>query len=468
MIRGNSLKNLLWFTAVLLMAVSFPLQVYTNSPYPSLLPYVVIGLIGLLNVVSSKPHQRHDTRIRRHGNIDLMVRTYVFLALMNTTLQAVVGVIDLDQMLSALSVFLLPVVWYSYFSRNATEGEIRSVLAAMVVAGLIVGIYFAYDSYLKLALGRISDYADRAFQYSAERTSQTAEANTARISQLSRSFGLLQSHAVSGAWVALGAFAALSLVPLKRRLIRRATILLFAIMLFLGLNFTSIVAYSIIILLFEFGGLPMLRGRVIPAIRNVVPLAMIIAAGVGATLWIAGDSMARLIFDIVTAQQGLAFGTGGGDVTIVGLAVGAASTYLRHVEQFPHTLLFGDGFSTFGMMKGGDVGFIETLAMFGLPFYLATLLGFFALMRMGVGYDKHIRHDDSLELNRASMLQLAMSITLLILICDGHYSLWPAKAILPMVFFALALYGRYLPIGLRRELRYEAAMHQSRQPVTEL
>jgi len=32
----------------------------------------------------------------------------------------------------------------------------------------------------------------------------------------------------------------------------------------------------------------------------------------------------------------------------------------------------------------------------------------------------------------------------MVLISEGHYSVWAAKSVLPIVFFALALYDRYL------------------------
>ena len=50
------------------------------------------------------------------------------------------------------------------------------------------------------------------------------------------------------------------------------------------------------------------------------------------------------------------------------------------------------------------------------------------------------------------MLRFALCVTLLILVTEVHYTVWTSKSVLPIVFFALALYDRYL-------------MHRSLAPV---
>lgn len=415
------------------------MQVYVGNPYPSLLPYLLFGLIFLLGLLPSKKTALIGTNFN-HNTIHLMVCVYVFLVLLNTTWQAIFKVIELKEAMSAWVVFLFPVVFYWYFRRMASESEIRSVLFAVVVAGFLVGIYFAYDSYLKLALGQVTDYAYKAFQYSIDRSGQfIEEANTARINTGSRSFGLLQSHSVSGAWVVLGAFAALALLPQDRGVFRRASIFLFfGTMLFLGLNFTSIIAFIAIALLL----VP--RGQSI--VRNLLSLLIILAASVGVIAWIANDAMWKYILEVSSFQKGLALGTGGINISKMGQAIEGANAYFQHILDFPPALLLGDGFSSFGLKKGGDVGFIETVATFGLPFFMAILLGFIRLTKAGF---RQIKVCGSAQTWGYQPLQFAICVTLLVLITEAHYSIWPAKSILPIVFFALALYERYLPASRR-------------------
>jgi len=354
-IRLTTVKGLLWLIAILLLALSFPLQVYSGNPYPSLLPYLVIGVIILVASLAPKNDSLRDVTVRRNHNIALMVGVYVFLIFLNTGWQAAFGVISASEAMTALVIYLLPVVFYLHFRRAAQEEEIRWVLLAIVVAGLIVGAYFAYDSFLKLALGQVSEYAKMAFQYSLDRAGITAEeANKMRVSYGYRSLGLLESHSVSGSWVILGALAALALMPLHRRFLRRCVILVFGIMLLLGLNFTAIVAFFIIMSLFEFGGITLLRGRITTAIwRDSVSIALILGLMVGAALWVAGDLMSTAMGAVSLGQIDMILGRGQFQESVIGKTMSNVAGYFQHVSNVPFTLVLGDGFSSYGLLRGG-------------------------------------------------------------------------------------------------------------------
>ncbi len=447
-LRLTTVKCLLWFCAILLLVLSFPIQVYTNSPYPSLLPFFLIVLIVLSDLLSSRKNISPKFTFRQYRNIDLIVGIYLFLVLFHTSWQTIFEVISFVEAMNALAIYVLPITFYWYFRSEATEREIRWVLSATIVGGLIVGIYFAYDSYLKLGLGQVSDYAKLAFQYSLDRgTGNIEDANTARINLGSRSHGLLQSHTASGAWVALGAFAALALIPVNRRVLRRASIFAFGTMLLLGLNFSSIIAFVIVILLFEFDGLTFLRGSLShKLLGNLVSFLVVLAIIVGTVFWVVGDSMLETMLRIVSIQKDILLTTGAGNTSMVGIVAENTAHYLRHILDLPLTLLFGDGFSAFGYGKGGDTGHIELLAQFGLPFYLVVLLGFFSLITSGIRRIKALRISparETTDLNHPRIIQFAICVTSLILIMESHYSVWGAKSILPIVFFVLALFGRY-------------------------
>jgi hypothetical protein len=440
-IRLPKLKNVLWFCAVLLVALSFPIQVYTGSPYPSLLPYVIVGGILVLRSLSPRRVDEERRTASRFSNISAMVNLYLFLVLLDTGWQASLGLIGVYDTLTAMIIYLLPLVWYWYFRKAASEYEIRTVLFAIMIAGMMVGIYFAYDSYLKLALGRTSAYANQAFQYSiARRGTDELSANTARIASGYRSFGLLETHSVSGAWVVLGAFAALSLLPPKRKLIRGLTILAFAAMLLVGLNFTTILAFAVIMFLVEFGGIPLLLGKISSAVaRKFAALALIGFLALSVALWAVGGPMSEFILANLASQKDLALGTGDFGISMSSLVRSYFASYVQHVSDYPFTLLLGDGFSNYGLPKGGDVGFIESVARFGLPFFLALAYGLFSLARSAV---RQIGVKRALRPTR--MLRFALCVTLLILITEAHYTVWTSKSVLPIVFFALALYDRYL------------------------
>jgi len=374
--------------------------------------------------------------------------------LLNTIGQIFIGVINPGDGMGALGNYLLPVVFYWYFRRVATEHEIRWVLIAMAFAGFIVGAYFAYDSYLKLALGHVSDYNRAAFQYSLDRANIPIEmVSHYRIAIASRSFGLLESHAVSGAWVLLGTFAAMSLVPLNLRALRQVVILCFGTMVILGLNFTSIVAFVMIVGFFEFVFSSICYGKCSrKGLLNTIRFALVVTMVLGLVLFLVGDAMTQYIFGILSVQKDVILGTGDLNVSLIGILKFNFEKYFQHILAAPLSLLIGDGFSSYGMAKGGDVGFIESLAKFGLPFFLLIVLGILRLMLGGVRQINTRlaeRYKEEMGTDHGGILQFAVSVTLLVMITEGHYTVWVAKSILPVVFFVLALYGRYLSMPQR-------------------
>ncbi len=440
-IRPTSVKSFLWFCTLLLVTLSFPMQVYAKSPFPAILPYLLVGLIACMTLLSGRNSFSIGRVVNRNRNIDLMVRIYIFLLFLNTAWQTSFGVISINEAGSALVVYLLPLSFYWYFRSVATEGEIHWVLVAMVVSGLIVGVYFAYDSYLKLALHQVSEYSREAFQYSVSRADANIDVSESRVGIASRSFGLLETHSVSGAWVVLGSLAALAVLPRNRKALRLAVVSVFGAMLLMGLNFTAIVSFAIIMFLFEFGGILLLRGRVsVKFGGNLVALIIIVALVAGCTLWMAGDVMSAYMINNLSDQKDLALGMAdSGSPSMFQRLILYLEDYLLNVFDHPLTLLIGDGFSSYGMLKGGDIGLVESMSKFGLPFFLVIVFGLLSLMKSG------LIQMCAMSEQQNRVIQFSICVMLLIMITEGHYSVWAAKPILPVVFFSLAMYDRYLP-----------------------
>ena len=108
-------------------------------------------------------------------------------------------------------------------------------------------------------------------------------------------------------------------------------------------------------------------------------------------------------------------------------------------------IIAADGFGSFGLKKGGDIGFIESLAKFGLPYFVTLLYGICILSFRGLKEIRSLRIKAISNSNmNLSFLQFAVSFMVLILIMEIHYSVWYSKSILPFFFFSLALFDRYL------------------------
>jgi len=192
--------------------------------------------------------------------------------------------------------------------------------------------------------------------------------------------------------------------------------------------------------LVEFGGIRLLVGKISSAVaRNLAALGLIGFLSVSVALWVVRGPMSEVILSNLAGQKDLALGTGDAGHSMSNLVRSYFATYVQHVSDYPLTLLMGDGFSSYGMDKGGDVGFIESIARFGLPFFVALTYGLFRLARSTIRQIGVRR-----ELRPTRMLRFALCVTLLIVVTEIHYTVWTSKSVLPIVFFALALYDRYL------------------------
>lgn len=444
-IRVVSLKAALWWLAFLLVAFAFPLQVYAKSPLPSLLGYIVIAVILAVHWAFPRPRASSPTRAPTRRTMRRIVGVYAVMVIVSAGWQATIGLIGIDTAISGVIVFFFPVVCYWYF-RGASAREVRAALWAIALAGLGVGVYFGYDSFSKLALGRVTSYSIAAHEYTLARSNTTNdEANLARIAENSRAFGLLETHSVSGAWIVLGTFAALALVPRRRKAIRGAIILAAGGLLLLGLNFTAIIAFTVMVFVLEFGGAALLRARfAMSTPLSIALMAVIVGAAGAVVLWAVGETMREFIFANLRFQKDLATGGAGAHASYMDIITETARSYLVHIDKNPMTLLFGDGFGTYGTPKGGDIGIIETLGRLGLPLFAIIFIGLVRLIRVGLVRltTRAGSPNADVGVDVAAATEFWVAVLMLVLLMDIHYSVWYAKSVLPIVFFALALSER--------------------------
>ena len=194
-----TVRSILWFCIIFCLALSFPVQVLLNSPLPSLLPYVGFVFVLMPSMFFETRRRRAILRWNTEKPLSLLVTIYAMLVFFHTGWQTLFGFILIGQGVSTIVVYILPVVFFVYFRKAATDREIHVVLFTMAWVGLAIGLYFAYDSFMIMTHGQISDFQKSAFQYSVDRSGQLEEvANRFRIRGV-RSFGLLEKHAISSA-----------------------------------------------------------------------------------------------------------------------------------------------------------------------------------------------------------------------------------------------------------------------------
>lgn len=428
----------------------------SSSTLPALAPYALLVGVFLLTL----PQKPYSLQLRWNARKPIMFFTSVYLVLVffHTSWQTVLGVITPEQGVSAIVNFVLPVLFFVYFRTIASNLELRAVFFAMIIAGLVVGAYFVYDSYSMLVLGELSEYSTQAYKYS-ELRAPGQDINPARISVGYRSHGLLENHSVTAAWIVLGCLAALTLLPKNQPKKRAMVVLLYGVMLLVGLNFTAIVGFIFVIFLMEYRGHVLLRGA-IP--KRIVLLLQLIIGGfvlIGLTLLVLpssmGENMVAAITLSLTGQVDVASGkTELGDTTYIGGLISGFISFPYNMLDFPLGFLIGDGFSSFGKAKGGDYGIVETLHRFGIPFFLAIFIGLLSLIR------RVLKQIDTRGLDpfpAVSYLWLAASVIIYLIFIEIHYTAWSAKSILPILFISLAILDRYLYSPSQRRLQHQGS-----------
>ena len=133
---------------------------------------------------------------------------------------------------------------------------------------------------------------------------------------------------------------------------------------------------------------------------------------------------------------------GKGNRTFFGAFVEDLASFPTNMLRFPPGFLIGDGFSVFGVKaKGGDFGLSETLHRFGLPFFLAIIIGLIRLIRRA---ERQINFAGTDQTTAPRYLLFAVCVTIYLLFTEIHYTVWNSKSILPIFFLALAFYQRCL------------------------
>lgn len=440
---------MLWFFSVLTLILSFPIQVIFGSEWPSLFPYIVIFLIVLIPNHHSIyfPSQRQKPLL-----LELLIILYILITILNSVWQLTFGIITLYQFGSTIFIYCIPSIFYWYFTRRGSAYEIRVVLYALVFAGLISGMFHSYDNVLKLGYGQLSDYSMDAISYSAMRGQggvHFTDSSSMRAQLNYRSFGLLQTHTVSSTITAFGIFAVLALMQARKRKTRNMIIMGLGTLLVMGLNFTSIFAFISVISLFEFKLSALINAR-IPRkiIGNVFIITFMIILFFLSVPFLFNSEIANYITRFFTNQVQLATG-GGSDASYIGLVVNTFSGYVSAISAYPLGILFGDGSApSFGMAKGGDVGFLESMARLGIPLFFVIVFGLFSIV--GKLFRVISKYSEEYFTGRVIPLMLFSGcVILFVLLMELHYSTWNSKAVLPILFFSLAIYSRYLPNDLQ-------------------
>jgi len=443
----SAVKRLLWPVAVLLLALAFPLQVTLDDHRAALFAYVPLVLIYALP--AARGGARPRTSARANG-ADLVVGFYLALIVGHLLWTLAAGEASAVEAGRQVFLFAVPASFYFYVARSAGERELRAMLFGIVIAALIVGAYFVYDSYEKIALHRISEYQLHAQRYGIERMGiDPRDASVTRIGVQYRSMGLLDSHTVSGAWIGFGALASFYFLRERTKIVRAVVGLGWFVMLVLGMNFTSILAFlAAVFVVHGWRGERIAEFlRVRRSTLRVAAVTALLALAAAWALSAYAGGFADRIWSLATAELSLIF-TSRIDLdrqssSFLAWTLTDTQTFFATMSDHWPSLIWGDGpIAARSWVRGGDVGFLDTTALLGVPFCLVLAFAFFRTIRVELR-GLRSRASRALSAEESGFLGFGLAVMILIAVFEGHYSAWTYKSVSPILFSALGLIRRY-------------------------
>tara|TARA_B100000780_G_scaffold186514_1_gene130979 strand:+ start:3043 stop:4446 length:1404 start_codon:yes stop_codon:yes gene_type:complete len=428
--------------SLLLIPLSFSLQVIYMQPFMALLPYffLLIALLFILPIYN----------LNGMNHIFINIPSYIYLfgifVIFSQSFQLMLGLISINELVSSVLFLLLPMLFYLPFRFFVNRSNVNIFLFCIAIAGVIVSIFFIYDTVSKFIFREITPYAKQAFDYSIAQQGvvNLEDVNRARISTLSRSHGLLQSHSVSSLWVMVSYFALMAIYDFKKVSLMFVTSIFF-ITLLVAMNFSSIIIFFLLSVFIYFEYFKILFLRITSNNIIFIFFALIGAALLtGLILFNLENPLVKYFYNVATLQFSALFGTGG--VAIENLSTGNGvsfsdmyaeniTNYKQVLLQYPYAIITGTGFSSTMMGYGGDTGIIETVSKFSPGIFLIVLFAYLKVIYKSI-IGVHI-YKGSFE---SYQYKFIASILLAVLIYEYHYSIWGLKNVLPLIFIALGMY----------------------------
>ena len=295
-----------------------------------------------------------------------------------------------------------------------------------------------------LYLGRVSELSIKMQEYSISRMPDAGEYNYARTTAFYRSHGLLEKHSISSAWISMGCFSFTALLPLKKIKSRIFVIMIFLLFLLGSLNFTSIISFITVIIFVEFKGHLLFKGLIAKSSFKKTVIFLLSLTAIFSIFIIMFQEIIIPIQKNIAFQTGLLFGQNKmpGGSSFIGEMISMFFHIPSNMAKFPLAILIGDGFSSWGVvLKGGDYGHIETIYRFGFPMYFVIIIG---LIKLTFSALKQL-HENHLNLKSDfKFIYFASCFIFYVLIATIHYSIWSVKSTLPIFFFSLAIFSRFL------------------------
>ncbi len=457
-------ERTLLILSVIMLALAFPFQVIFNSPMPALFPYAVLAM-AFANRIHSlyRRSKNYEWFVKfKLNNVDKVIVAYGVLIGAHAVINLFVGDVDLIKIGNILVNYFFPLAFYIYFRIFFTKDNIRSIVIGVLVGSSLVIIYSIPHAYLKMHnamlpgsdVGNVNNndrlnkrditlyevmesYQVAAGEYSRMRVDGGSNfLNSTMRSGGTRSAGLLESHSVTAAWIAMGMFGAIAIIRIRQYWVQFTIVLTYMIMLFIFHYYTAIIAAIISI---TFIGInkkySKKHTKLIMLILVTATMAYLIIDKYG---W--ADKYLKIAGNIAKIKLNMIFGNS--EASYIDLVCGKINNYVNYVTNDPLIIIFGDGFGiyyTYSYPKGSDIGFVETMARLGIPMLFIILIAMVTWMYRYIKRNTiFYRHK---ELPQTEIPVFTIGILIYVVTNDLHYSIWPAKSILPILMVILSEIG---------------------------
>ena len=204
----NNFNKLFIFLNILLIGLSFPIQVLLNTSFVYILPI-------LLTMALFIKLKKHVTKIK-FDRTDIFILILSILITINSLTQFITSNFDINILVN-LFTFSVSVQLYIYFKFYKNDNALRYFILAILIIGIISAAFFIYDSYYKFFLFEPTNFSKLATEYQNYRSNDEGVTSRSLIDY--RSSGLLDKAPISAAYVSFALFVTLSGFKFKYKLI---------------------------------------------------------------------------------------------------------------------------------------------------------------------------------------------------------------------------------------------------------
>jgi hypothetical protein len=440
------IQHILLFLSATSVVVTFTIQVALNSQYGALVPHILLlsaVFIKLLILRNNKQIKLNNPKLT------YIIFTYCLLVIINGYFQLILNLINLEDYLASIVNYAFPVLYYFYFSINISTGKEKYYfLLGITIAGLLSTLFYIWDTYQMTLLGNVGDIPKLYLQYSAARVGVTYDIvlnnwkesglNPARISPGYRSHGLQQQASVSAEVVAITGFILLCYNINRKKTFSMILIVFFSILMIIQ-NLTAIFSFLMTISLVTWGARLHYTNHGIHNLYYVIKCFIIsITILLICSLFLLPD-LSKYIINQLNFQ--LNFTLKYSDEKFY--FTDWLPDFLEFSDRLPSyypALIFGDGFSTFGIApKGGDYGFVESFYRFGPVIFIILIIILLKHSLRAIKLYKYTKYN---------FLLFPAMLILYNLFSEIHYTSWASKAILPLIFFSFTFTRQSNPLNI--------------------